>query len=168
MKIEPDLLLEKKWFRQLPVIQQELIKQSFYLLDLAKKQNLKLYDYSYILMPGAKAYEGFIKDLVYKLGLIPEKRYLGKRFRVGRAINPDYARTSPDGFEALYDDLSRLCGGEFIASKLWNTWLECRNRIFHYFVGRKQYYNLFEVETKLYLLIETIDQASVSCNLDNS
>jgi hypothetical protein len=155
----------QNWFLKLPLIQQQLITTSFILLDEAKQRSTIFFDYSYILTPAAKAYEGFIKDLVFSLNLIAEKRYLGKRFRVGRALNPEYAKDDPDGFEALYDDLTKLCGGEMIASQLWNTWLECRNRVFHYFVNKQATWNIFEVEERLNMIIKTIEEASINCHL---
>ena len=153
------------WFLRLPLSQRELIKQSFYLLIDAKEKKLRMFDYAYILMPAAKAYEGFVKDLVYSLHLISEKRYFGRRFRVGRALNPEYANREPDGFEALYDDLARLCGGEEIAAALWDTWLQCRNQVFHYFVQKQHNFSLFEAEEKLNLIIKTIKTSSFACKL---
>ncbi len=151
------------WFQALPGVQQELIKESYHLLMDAKNHQFTLYDYAYVVMPAAKAYEGFVKDLIYKLGLISAKRYQGERFRVGRALNPEYARYNPDGFEALYDDLSKLCQYQ-IAKDLWETWLRCRNQVFHYFIKGNQSLSLNEAEKRLIMILNTVESASRSCS----
>jgi len=45
-------------------------------------------DYSFIVFPAAKAYEGFLKKLFFDLGFITEEDYYGKHFRIGKALNP--------------------------------------------------------------------------------
>jgi len=55
------------WFNKLNPTQKELLLLSQFLLEEAKNRPEQLFDYAYILMPAAKAYEGFIKDLIFRL-----------------------------------------------------------------------------------------------------
>jgi len=150
------LLHSKSWFKNLPFIQKELLSQSFYFLENREFVNSTFYDYSFVVMPAAKAYEGFLKDLFYKNGLITKERYLGKRFRVGKALNPELANQKPDGFERLFDDICRIYSPE-IAELLWDGWKQSRNQIFHYFVDGQQAINLYEAKRRLNLICEAME-----------
>ncbi len=149
----------RSWFIHLPNAQRELLQQSFFLLEEVEQLHRTFFDYSFVVMPAAKAYEGFIKDLVYHLGLISKKRYVGKRFRVGKALNPELAHSHPNALDALYDDLVTLCGGEEIPALLWKTWKECRNEVFHYFMDQDQHITLFGAKEKLHYILEAMDKS---------
>jgi len=146
----------KTWFGILPFIQKELLSQSFYFLENANFASDTFYDYSFIVMPAAKAYEGFLKDLFYKNGLISKERYMGNRFRVGKALNPELANQHPDGFERLYDDICRIYTPE-IAETLWEGWKQSRNQIFQYFMEEQQTINLNEAKKRLGLICHAIE-----------
>lgn len=153
-------LHDQVWFRNLPFIQKELLSQSFYFLEDPSFTHATFYDYSFVVMPAAKAYEGFLKDLFFKQGLITKDRYLGNRFRVGKALNPELANQHPDGFERLYDDIVRIYTPE-IAEALWEGWKQSRNQIFHYFVESDQTINLNEAKKRLHLICEAIEKVSL-------
>lgn len=154
---------QRPWFSQLPKDQQELIELSIVLYEREQKMDVTLTDYSFIIFPFAKAYEGFLKQYLYDLQLISQKTFEGKRFRIGRALNPDIRDNQRDEFW-LFDDVSRMCG-EQLARALWETWLECRNRTFHYFPSRNVRLNLTAVASQLQLLDETITNAH-QCKID--
>ena len=111
----------------------------------------------------AKAYEGFLKERFYRLELINKSSFEGKRFRIGRALNPDVHEKSRDEYW-LYDDLSQLCG-ETMARELWDAWLVCRNRVFHFYPKET---NMLSLETaKNYLLkLSTAMESFTECSLD--
>jgi hypothetical protein len=159
-------LYEKPCFNQLPFDQRELLSQSFSLLEDIVSDNKVFYDYSFVVMPASKAYEGFVKDLVYRLGLISEKRYRGKSFRVGKALNPQLAQSNPDQFEALYDDLERIYQSKELPEMLWQAWKECRNQVFHYFVDREKVINLNQAKQKLQQIMTAIEKAQLMCSLE--
>lgn len=150
-------LSQRPWFSQLPQDQQELIELSIVLYQREQKMDSPLIDYSFIIFPFAKAYEGFLKQYLYDLELISQKTFEGRRFRIGRALNPDIRDNQRDEFW-LFDDVAGMCG-ETLARALWETWLECRNRIFHYFPSRNIKLTLPAVEAQLQLLEETINNA---------
>ncbi len=121
-------------------------------------------DYAFIVFPIAKAYEGFLKEFLYALELIDQRTFEGKRFRIGRALNPDINENQRDEWW-LYDDVSRLCG-DALASTLWNAWLECRNRVFHYYPMTVTALSLTQAHACIVELSQAIESA-VACQTEN-
>src|SRR5476651_572464 len=97
------------WYVSLTSWQKELVRTSLELLSREERTQSNFADYSFIVFPMAKAYEGFLKDFFYKVGLITEQTYNDKRFRIGKAINPDINPSHRDE-EWLYDGIVRMCG----------------------------------------------------------
>ncbi|MDA1079852.1 MAG: hypothetical protein O2840_04165 [bacterium] len=120
-------------------------------------------DYSFVVFPMSKGYEGFLKQYFYDLGLITTKTYEGKRFRIGRALNPDVRDHQRDEWW-LYNDIARLCG-DGTARMLWETWLECRNKTFHFFPKQVSRIDLPAAGKCLERLINTM-KAAVVCRWD--
>lgn len=158
-------VLVSPWFAQLPTWQQELISISLELYEREERLHSSFTDYSFILFPLGKAYEGFLKQYLFDLGLISAVTYGDKRFRIGRAINPDVSPAKRDEWW-LYDDIRRLCGNE-IAAALWRTWLECRNQVFHYFPHQEKRMSLTEAAAKISMVLTTIEEAT-HCQLKNT
>jgi hypothetical protein len=147
----------KDWFRKLPAGQRDLLTQSLFLFDDMGLHKRKFYDYSFIVMPAAKAYEGFVKEFFYKLKLISEKKYRGDRFRVGKALNPELEHIKRLKKAALYQDLTNIFGSSEVPARLWQTWKECRNRLFHFFPELAQAISFSEAEERLTQIFETIE-----------
>lgn len=150
-------------FSSLDPAQQRAVITSLELLDREKKLQSNFSDYSFVLFPLGKAYEGFLKKFLYDLGLITEHVYYGKRFRIGRALNPDISQSQRDEWW-LYDDVSRFCG-EDLARKLWNAWVLGRNHIFHYFPTEQNEFTLQQVESRIVQLLSVFEEAT-QCYID--
>lgn len=112
----------------------------------------------------AKAYEGFLKQYLFQLHLLSPEEYQGRKFRIGRALNPDL-RSSQRDDQWLYDDLVRLCSAD-LGRTLWNTWLECRNRVFHFFPGAAQRLTLHQAGSYLVMMVEAMNEA-LRCQRDH-
>lgn len=147
---------QQDWFNYLNDCQKRLLEQSLVLSEEVTRLKEQFYDYSFLVMSASKAYEGFIKDFLLKHRLISQKRHDGKRFRVGKALNPAIAENNPDGFENLFDDLIELFGGKEIPMTMWETWKECRNEVFHYFQNQEKAITLVQAKEKIEKIIETI------------
>lgn len=119
------------WFQYLTPWQQQLAQTSEALINHFSQNKVYVADYSFLVFPMAKAYEGFLKKLLFDWQLINQAVYEGNRFRIGRALNPDVSRDQRDQYW-LYDDVVRLTNDE-IAHQLWQAWLKGRNRVFHFF-----------------------------------
>ncbi len=87
-------------------------------------------DYSYLVFPYAKLYEGFLKDLFWDLGIIEERDYQSNHFRIGKVLSPNLIRRL--GKRSAYGQLRNQYGAE-LAEALWHAWKEGRNLVFHYF-----------------------------------
>ena len=110
-------------------------------------------DYSFIVAPAAKAYEGYLKDFFFDLDIIDENNYHSDRFRVGKTLNPSlrYKRFS------IYKKLADLHeDGEKLAEKLWSAWKQGRNEIFHYFPGNVKKLSKIEAEDRITLILRAI------------
>lgn len=87
-------------------------------------------DYSYLVFPFAKLYEGFLKDLFLDLGIISEREYGSNHYRIGKALSPNLIRRL--GPRSAYGHLTKRYG-EGLAGTLWHAWKEGRNSVFHYY-----------------------------------
>lgn len=157
-------IFEEDWFIALPPRQQELLQVTYQLYEREAADPDQLADYGFIVFSAAKAYEGFIKQYLYDLQLISKRTFEGRRFRIGRAINPDVHNNQRDEYW-LYDDLERMCG-KAVAQQMWETWLECRNQVFHYFPLKYAPVTLQAAGSKVAMVIETMQQA-YQCQLEN-
>ena len=135
-----DLNLENKiWWNYIEEDLQELLVASEFLANVVKSWGGDLpqvskvfHDYSFVVFPSAKAYEGFLKKVFLDMGFITEADYHGKRFRIGKALNP-FLENDIREKESVYDKIVNHCGGKKLADKLWEAWTEARNVVFHWF-----------------------------------
>lgn len=159
------------WWEYLEEDLRELINQSLLLLDTAEnwKEHLppgtEFHDYSFVVFPAAKAYEGFLKNLFLDLGFITEKEFYGKRFRVGKALNPSLDRKRYKD-ESVYDKLVNFCGGKDLAENLWESWKEGRNLLFHWFPKEKRAITLAEAKSYIDMIINSMNLAFKECKIE--
>lgn len=118
-------------------------------------------DFSYLVFPFAKAYEGFLKRLFLDLDLIQEDDYYGDDIRIGRILNPGYIKDNKNVFGRLCDPRH---AGEDVATKLWMTWKSGRNQVFHYFPHNFRRLSYDEAMTIITEVIESMSAAVVSCD----
>lgn len=135
--------------------QQGLILDGEALINEALKDKLAISDYSYLVFPFAKCYEGFLKQVFLDLQLIREEDFYGDDIRIGRILNPHYKHSS-----SVY---SKLCenkkAGKALASKLWETWREGRNRVFHYYPHNFRRLNYTEAMEIIEMLVDAMNEA---------
>jgi len=121
-------------------------------------------DYSYLVFPYAKLYEGFLKQLFRDIGAIGEKEYASDHFRIGKVLSPNIARLL--GARSAYIWIARRYG-EQLAQSLWTTWKQGRNLIFHYFPHNIRRLTLDEAQMTITHIIDTMNKAVQSCQLSN-
>lgn len=137
---------------------QTLAKLSWTLWQREQDSNSDLPDYSFVVFPLAKAYEGMLKEYLLAMKLIDRATFESRRFRIGRALNPDlHPDQQTDHW--LYDDVARECG-ETLARQIWDAWLTCRNHIFHYFPEKNANLSLQQAHKCLTILTTTIQAVS--------
>lgn len=153
MVSSPELFIEAK--KYLTGHQSELVEDVEIILKRLQIQD-SISDFSFLVAPIAKAYEGFLKDFFLKIGIINEYDYDSDRFRVGKTLNPSlrYKRFS------VYQKLSEYHDkGEELAESLWDAWKFGRNEIFHYFPGSYKNLSKNEAEDRIGLLLRAIIKA---------
>ena len=147
--------------------------QSSLLIDIftQKKESQKLdeknkfHDWAFIVFPAAKAYEGYLKTLFRDLKFISDEDFYGKRFRIGRALNPELDRNFREK-ESVYDRLVNYCKGPKLADTLWETWKRGRNLLFHWFPNERNAISFSEAKDMVDRILSTMDLAFESCKLE--
>lgn len=116
----------------LPPDMKGLIDDGEILLDWVAKQDTQdeISDYSFIVFPFAKAYEGFLKKFLLDLNLIQVEEYYGDDIRIGRILNPTFVKEKNNVFHRICDHSSE---GNNMSHRLWDSWKKGRNLVFHYF-----------------------------------
>lgn len=105
---------------------------SFLIQDSLLHKDQEPTDYSYLVFPYAKLYEGFLKDVFLQLGVISQLDYASARFRIGKVLNPNIVRQLHG--KSAFGQLRNRYGID-LAEQLWNAWKQGRNLVFHYFPG---------------------------------
>ena len=147
--ITPQLIKQAKVY--LSPSQDALINDVVTVLNLIKNNHIN--DYSFLVAPVSKAYEGYLKDFFLKTNIIDNYSYQSDRFRVGKTLNPSlrYKRFS------IYQKLANMGPkGEELAEKLWTAWKYGRNEIFHYFPNKLKYLSRQEADDRIKLLLDAI------------
>ncbi len=155
--MEPNLKT-KPWYDYLEEDLRELLEEAFELIKRVPEWHDGFHDYSFVVFPAAKAYEGFLKKIFLDMGFITEEDYYGKHFRIGKALNSQLDREFRQK-ESIYDKLVKFSGNDLLAEKLWNTWRNCRNLVFHWFPDEKRAITFDEAKDRVALVIDAIDES---------
>jgi len=123
-------------------------------------------DFSFIVFPFAKVYEGFLKKLFLQIGAINEYQYNNDRWRVGRALNPQLEKDLRHT-ESVYDRIVEHCGGQNLADTLWRVWKMGRNQVFHFWPGRSKALSLAEASEIVREIEKAMESALQECAISN-
>ncbi len=143
--------------------QREIVEDCERLIEDAHLHPKMLTDYSYIVFPMAKVYEGFLKKFLLDTELISESQYESNHFRIGKVLNPNL----PDHLriEGLYEKICSHVGRPDLADRFWQTWKRGRNLLFHYFPGNLQRITLTEAMEIAQEIGSTMGLAVTACKL---
>jgi len=151
--IQPGSLL----WQYLSATQQKLASDGRLLVeDRHHHPNEELSDYSYLVFPFAKLYEGFLKQLFRDLTIITEREYESTHFRLGKVLSPNLVRRL--GGRSAYGSISRRYG-QGLADMLWNTWKQGRNLVFHYFPHNVRRLTLEEALQLIEMIVRSMTDA---------
>lgn len=152
------------WYQYLEEPMRDLVDMAYYIYDREAMRNEELHDYSFVVFPMAKAYEGYLKKYFHDIGLITKEAVEDHHFRIGSSLNPDLPkRWRTDNW--LVEGLDRFAQRSSdpkhhkLSQLLWDTWIKGRNRLFHYFPGHTEFISLGESWERLNL----IKEAMVAC-----
>lgn len=113
-------------------------------------------DYSYIVFPYAKAYEGFLKQLFRDLKIISPDQYASDHYRLGKALSPNMVGRLGD-LSAYRHIVKRY--GSILADELWRTWKEGRNLVLHYFPHNFRKLSFSEATALTERITQTMEKA---------
>jgi hypothetical protein len=134
------------------------------LLDLVQKHNDKdgISDYSFMVFPFAKAYEGFLKKFLLDSKLIQPEDYYSDDIRIGRILNPKYEKETVNVFR-------RICAhpkvGANVPRILWDAWKSGRNLVFHYFPHNFRRLSYQEANDLIKEIVHAMETAINLCEL---
>lgn len=142
----------------------ELLLESYKLIQTVSGWDTKFHDYAFIVFPAAKGYEGYLKKIFLEMGFITREDYEGKRFRIGKALNPSLEKNLRDK-ESVYDKIAEHCGGVELADLLWQVWKTSRNLIFHWFPNEKNSISYEEAIERVNEIITAFDKSYWACKM---
>ncbi len=147
-------------FRQalayLPPSQKDLLQDVQTIMSNLQKDSI--HDYSFLVAPAAKAYEGYLKNFFLQIGLIDQRQHDSTRFRVGKTLNPSLRFKRFSVFQKLADIDN---DGEELAEILWDGWKYARNEILHYFPKNLKKLTLDQAKDRIALILSAIIQSSL-------
>jgi hypothetical protein len=146
-----------------------LIEDGEHLLDHAEDHKNIVSDFSYLVFPFAKSYEGFLKRFFLNLELISEDEYYSDDIRIGRILNPMFLDSKENVFAKICDNKKTAKReGREIAETLWGVWKSGRNLVFHYFPHNFRRLNYDEALGLITDIISAMEIAVIGCKLVDS
>ncbi len=137
------------------------------LLDHAEHHKGKTSDFSYLVFPFSKGYEGFLKRFFLDMGLIREDEYYSNDIRIGRILNPNFIKEKDNVFiKICRDNKTTPREGRKIAEDLWNIWRRGRNQVFHYFPHNFRRLTHEEALEIISQMVTSMENAVLGCKLN--
>ncbi len=137
--------------------QRDLINQGDFIRhEVIEEGKYNFDDYAFMVFPYAKAFEGFFKQLFKDIGFLTQEDYESDYLRLGKLLSPNMVRKL--GEASLYEKLVSV-GSKDLADKIWDSWRNGRNRVFHYFPNNLEAITLTEAEEKKEMMLETMEYA---------
>lgn len=158
------LILSPALRRFLSVDLLDHVQDSFTLVEHFEEpdHHCSFHDYSFVVFPIAKAYEGFLKQFFVQTGALSPASSHSRHFRIGRSFNPDLPPNLRDEVW-IFDDVQALCGTQ-TARDLWQMWVDGRNHPFHYFADERYCLTYPQAKRLVERFVETMEKA-MACYL---
>lgn len=137
--------------------QKDLILEGNFLMnDIIRHNDYTFKDYSFLIFPYAKAYEGYLKKLFLDLDFISHLDYISDHLRLGKLMAPQLLDHL--GEKSLYKKIKDHSTKE-TADMIWETWKVGRNQVFHYFPHNTRYVTFGEAQLTVNRIIMTMKEA---------
>ncbi len=150
-------LERKPIWRYFSQAQKDLIEEGLYLKDdIVRDHAFQFKDYSFLIFPFAKAYEGFLKQLFKDVKFISHLDYISDHLRLGKLLSPHLVAKL--GQRSLYLQIIN-CSGEPLAARIWKAWKLGRNEVFHYFPHNLRAVTFPDAEKTITELLCTMDES---------
>lgn len=155
--LEDFINLNSPLWQYLSQNQKDLIIEGQYLINEVKKDNAYQFkDYSFLVFPFAKAYEGFLKQLFKDIKFISHLDYISDHLRLGKLLAPNLVGRL--GERSLYKKIADKAGKD-LADKIWQTWKIGRNQIFHYFPHNLKAISFNQAEEIIKQILLTMEES---------
>lgn len=172
--VNKDILVDyerSQWFGYLDHSMQDLVRVSIEILEREENDPEQVFhDYSFVVFPMAKAYEGFLKKVFLETGLITRVDFESKHFRVGKSLNPDLPkkyRRDDWVYGKLVERLQPEGKGE-LPDLMWEMWREGRNLLFHYWPEHENFISLEVARKKVEDIVRVIEEVVGTLNVSSS
>ena len=144
------------WF-YLSKNQKDLINEGLYLMnDVIKNNAYHFKDYSFLVFPFAKAYEGFLKQLFLDVKFISHLDYISDHLRLGKLLSPNLVNKLKE--RSLYKKIKDKAGQD-LADKIWNAWKIGRNQVFHYYPHNLKALTFFQAENVIDNILSVMEES---------
>jgi len=164
-KLNSLILRTSDFWQYLSQNQKDLILEGQYLMnDIIKDNAYQFKDYSFLVFPFAKAFEGFLKQLFKDSGLISHLDYISDHLRLGKLMSPNLVGRL--GERSLYKKIKDKTGVD-LADKIWNIWKVGRNQIFHYFPHNIKAITFSEAEEIVGEILGVMEEAYKELQITN-
>lgn len=144
--------------------QKGLVEDGELLMEYVHKMSHSVSDYSYLVFPFSKAYEGFLKKLFLDMKLMRPEDYYGEDIRIGKILNPHFVKE----YGSVYNKVCKKGfedGENLVAERLWSTWKRGRNLVFHYFPHNFRRLSYTEAKEIIEEIIGSMNFAMEKCDL---
>lgn len=106
--------------------------------------DIRIKDFSYLVFPWGKLYEGFLKKIFLDLGYITPEDYYGNEIRIGKLISTGLGTKPPHRLSIYKEMSSAKIFGENLSKIIKGVWRNSRNMVFHFFPN-----NIYKVDLEL-------------------
>ena len=146
----------REFWNYLSQNQKDLILEGQYLMnEIIKDHAYHFKDYSFLVFPFAKAYEGFLKQLFLDIGFISRLDYISDHLRLGKLMSQNLILRL--GERSLYLKIKQTAD-EGLANEIWTAWKMGRNQIFHYFPHNINSITFDEAEKTINQIIQVMEK----------
>lgn len=137
--------------------QKDLILEGEHLMnDVIRDGKYEFKDYSFLIFPFAKAYEGFLKKLFLDIKYISHLDYISDHLRLGKLMSPNLIGKLGD--RSLYKKITDNQTKD-LAERIWMAWKLGRNQVFHYFPHNLKAVTFEQAEQTIQEITATMEEA---------
>jgi len=90
-------------------------------------------DFSYLVFPWGKLYEGFLKKVFLDLNFITSEDYYGNEVRIGKLLSTGMGNKPAHRLSIVSELSSGKILGENLTKAMRGVWKNSRNSVFHFF-----------------------------------
>jgi hypothetical protein len=121
------------WEYLTPEMKQLAIEGERLLSTCTLQGDTDIVDFSYLVFPWGKLYEGFLKKMFLDLKFIVPEDYYGNEIRVGKLLSSGFGTKPPHRLSIIKELSSAKVFGENLTKVMKAVWKNSRNMVFHFF-----------------------------------